>query len=272
MKTKTFLFLFLLVASSSAFLTSCNKDDIINDPEKATTVDQNLILAESTFNDIGNLASSSLSGKGDKLKSSSGCLVVTFDLTASPYKMTLDFGTANCLCEDGLYRRGKIIVAYTTGIGDSLASLSTTFNNFFVNDNKITGTHILTYKGHNQAGHSNWDISVNGAIELASGEGTITYIAAHNSEMIAGEATPIVNDNVFSNTGSSSGTAITGQAFTSVITTPLVNKTTCGYFVSGVVEISPAAQPKHILNFGTGDCDNKATVTISGITFEITLP
>jgi len=272
MKTKTLLFLLVLITASTTLIISCAKDDNTGKTADPTTVDQNLIFAESTFSDIGTLTTSALSGKSGGFKSGSACLNISFDLTASPYKMTLDFGTVNCLCEDGLYRRGKIIVSYTTGIGDSLASLSTTFDNFFVNDNNVKGTHTLTYKGHNQNGHSNWDVNVNGSIVLASGEGTITYIASHNSEMIAGESTPDLNDNVFSNTGSSSGIAINGQAFTSVITTPLVNKFTCGYFVSGVIEISRAAQPKHIINFGNGDCDNKATVTIIGITFEITLP
>lgn len=270
MKTKTFLFLLLLITASTALFTSCTKDD--GKTADPTTVDQNMILAESTFGDIGNLTSSALSGKSDKLKSGSVCMIVTFDLTGSPYKMTLDFGSANCLCEDGLYRRGKIIVSYTTGVGDSLASLSTAFDKYYVNDNNINGTYTLTYKGRNQAGHANWDVSVDGSIVLASGEGTITYVSNRNTELNAGGLTPVVTDDEFSTTGSASGTAITGQAFTSVITTPLVNKNSCGYFVSGVIELTPAAQPKHILNFGTGECDNKATVTISGITFEITLP
>lgn len=271
MKTKTLLVLLLLAITSSSFLTGCKKDDTgkLSDP---TAVDRDMILAESTFHDVGKLSTSALTGKGDKLKSTSGCLNISFNLTGSPYIMTLDYGTTNCLCEDGLYRRGKLIVSYTLGIGDSLASLSTTFDNYFVNDNKITGTYTLTYKGRNQAGHSNWDVSVDGSIVLASGEGTISYVSTRNTELIEGGSTPVPADDVYSTTGSSSGTTITGQSFTSLITTPLVNKTTCAYFVSGIVEITPAAQPKHILNFGTGECDKKATVTISGITFEINLP
>jgi hypothetical protein len=279
MKTNQIGLLLLLFAATIIFNTGCKKDDNKEDQTKETSVDQGLVLAERTFNDIGNFTSSAFSeGKG-KLKSGettllqgANCLVITFDLTSSPYKMVLDFGNTNCLCIDGIYRRGKIVVSYTASYGDSLASLNTTFDNFFVNDNQISGTRILTYKGHNQTGHPNWDVTIDGSIVLASGEGTITYQSSHNSEMIEGELTPALSDNVFSITGSANGTSITGQAFSSVITTPLISKMTCGHFVSGVVEITPAAQPMRILNYGTGECDNKATVTVSGITFEITLP
>jgi hypothetical protein len=279
MKTKHFILPALLFAVLITLFTACKKDDNKEDQTKVTSVDQGLVLAEQTFNDIGNYTSAAMSqGKG-KLKSGettlfqgAGCLIISFDLTAVPYKLILDFGSTNCLGEDGLYRRGKIIVSYTEGIGDSLAAFNTTLENFFVNDNQITGTRTLIYKGHNQAGHANWDVTVNGSIVLASGEGTITYQATHNSEMIEGESTPDYSDNIFSITGSASGTAITGQAFSSVITTPLISKMTCGHFVSGVVEITPAAQPMRLLNYGTGECDNKATVTVSGITFDITLP
>jgi len=279
MKTRNISLIALLFVASITLFTNCKKDDNKEDQTKETSVDRNLVFAERTFNDIGNYTAEAMSAGKGKLKSGettllqgSGCLIISFDLTAVPYKLIIDFGSTNCLCEDGLYRRGKIIVSYTEGISDSLATLNTTLENFFINDNQIIGTRVLTYKGHNQAGHANWDVTVNGSIVLASGEGIITYQASHNSEMIEGEYTQVYSDNVFSVTGSANGTAITGQAFSSVITTPLISKMTCSHFVSGIVEITPAAEPMRSLNYGNGECDNKATVTVSGITFEITLP
>lgn len=272
-------FLALLLAASISLFTACKKDSTDNNSSKETSVDKNSLLAERTFNDIGNYTSTAISAGKGKLKSGetvmfpgTGCLQISFDLTSAPYKLILDFGSSNCLCEDGLYRRGKIIVSTATGFGDSLATLTTTLENYFVNDNQIIGSRVLAYKGHNNAGNPNLDVTVNGSIVLASGEGTITYQAEHNTELTEGEATPDYTDNVFSITGSASGTAITGQSFSSVITSPLISKMSCGYFVSGIVELTPAAEPVRTLNYGNGDCDNKATVTVSGITFEITLP
>jgi hypothetical protein len=275
MKTKTLSILLVLFATTLSVFTACKKDNT-KETSQGTAIDQNSALAERTFNDIGDYTSTALtSGKKSAealMGPGSSCLQVTFDLSSVPYKCILDFGTTNCLCEDGLYRRGKIIISATTAFSDSLASLTTTLDNFFVNDNQITGTRTLTYKGHNQSGHPNWDVTVDGSIILASGEGTITYQASHNNEMIEGESTPDYSDNVFSITGSATGTAITGQNFSEMITTPLISKMTCAHFVSGVVEITLAADPVRTLNYGNGDCDNKATVTVSGVTFEITLP
>jgi len=279
MKTRNISQLVMLFAAIFILFTGCKKDSNKGNTNTETSVDRSSILAEQTFNDIGNYSVSAMStgksmiGSGKSVMSpDASCLQISFDLSAMPYKLILDFGTANCMCEDGLNRRGKIIVSYSSVFGDSLATLNTTLENFYVNDNQITGTRTLTNKGHNAAGHINWDVIVDGSIVLASGEGTIVYHASHNTEMIEGEYSPLYTDNVFSVTGSANGTAITGQAFSSHITTPLISKMTCGYFVSGVVEITPAAEPVRTLNYGTGECDNKATVTVSGITFEITLP
>lgn len=277
MKIKLLSQLVFFFAMSVLLLTSCKKDD--NETAKPSSVDENLVLAERTFNDIGNMTSSAFAmGKG-KYKSgestviaTDGCLNISFDLTSSPYKLVLDFGNTNCLCEDGLYRRGKILVSFTASYGDSLASFTTTLENYFVNDNQVTGSRTISFKGHNAAGNLNWDVAVNGSVILASGEGTITYQSAHNTEMTAGEYSLDYTDNIYSITGSANGTAITGQSFSTVITTPLVSKTTCPHFVSGIVEITPSSQPVRVLNYGSGECDNLATITVSGITFNITLP
>jgi hypothetical protein len=278
MKTRNISLLVLLFAANFFLFTACNKDNNTTNT-KETAVDQNSILAERTFNDIGNYTSTAMSAGKSMLKSGqtvmspdASCLQISLDLTSEPNRLILDFGTVNCMCEDGFNRRGKIIVSFASGFNDSLTTLTTTLENFAVNDNVINGTRILKNKGHNAAGNLNWDVTVDGSIVLASGEGTITYQAAHNTELIEGENTPAYTDNVYSITGSANGTAITGQAFSMLITTPLISKMTCGYFVSGIVDITPAAEPLRTLNYGNGDCDNKATITVSGVTFEITLP
>jgi len=261
-------------------LSSCKKDDNTEPTQKASTVDNNSAYAERSFKDLGVITDKALSSGKEMMKSGltfkrseNTCMTITLDLSSVPYILTIDFGTTNCLCDDGQYRRGKIIVSYSSFIGDSLTNISTTLDNYFVNDNQILGTRVVTYNGHNTAGHLNWDEVVNGSIILANNGGTITYQSAFNFEMIEGEATPlIVEDNVFSITGSSSGTTIFGQAFSNVITTALVYKMVCTYAVSGVIEITPAGEPVRVLDYGNGECDNLATVTVSGYTINLILP
>ncbi len=271
--------LLALLSISILSLNSCKKDTITESP-KATAIDNSSIFAEATFNNIGNITTQALStGKG-MLKSrqtfksfETTCMTISFDLTSSPLKMNIDFGNTNCLGSDGINRRGKIIVSYSSGFADSLAVITTTFDNFYMNDNQITGTMTITNKGRNQAGHLNRDIRVtSGSIIFANNAGTITYQATQNNELIEGDNTLAFSDNVYLITGSSSGTALNGQEFSAVITTALKAKMNCPHYVSGIVEINPAGELVHTLDYGTGDCDNLATITVGGVSFTITLP
>jgi len=277
MKSKNLILLALFVVVSIGLYSGCKKDTAA-DTSKATTMDNSNILAERVFNDVGNFTSHVMATNNSNFKSVtdgspiSSCLRVSFDFISTPGKFTLDFGTENCFCEDGQYRRGKIIVTFDKAYGDSLATMNTSFDNYFVNDNQITGTRTLKYKGRNQAGIPNWDVTVNGSIILAENKGTLSYQATRNTQMIEGSKTIDYKDNVFSTTGSASGVALNGQAYTLLITSPLISKAVCGNFVKGTAEITPAGETARILDYGDGNCDNKATVTVNGVTFNVNLP
>jgi hypothetical protein len=68
-------------------------------------------LAEFSYNDALNIADeASTLQTGDNLgsyKTASNCATVTHDTNTMPRTITIDFGAANCLCNDGRNRRGK---------------------------------------------------------------------------------------------------------------------------------------------------------------------
>jgi hypothetical protein len=280
MKTKNLILLAVILVSSIALtFTSCKKEVVNTITQKESNADKNSTFAQQTFEEEqGVIDGEIMSPPGSKSTASgsgigSECLTVTFDLTSSPMKATLDFGTSNCLCADGKNRRGKINVTFKYPFTDSLNFVSSTFENYFVNDNQIVGTRVVTNKGHNSSGHLNFDVSTNGSIIMANNGGTITYVSNHNREWTAGESTPLdISDDSYSFTGSSSGTTVTNQAFTLNITTPLVFNVACNRFVSGVFELTPEGEVVRSLDFGNGDCDALATVTVLGFSFQITLP
>ena len=279
MKVRIHILPVLLMATCFSLFTSCNKAPE-QDLSKATAVDNSSIVAERMFNDVGKFTSGVLTdNKKSTLKSIaaevsplSSCLRVYFDFNSSPNKLVLDFGEENCFCEDGQNRRGKILITYDGGYTDSTATLNTTFDGYYVNNCQVTGSRTLSYKGFNQAKKPNWTVIVNGSVILANNGGTITYQATHNTAMVEGENTMDYKDNVFETTGSASGITPAGQAFTALVTTPLISTMKCNNFVKGVVELTPAGEPKRTLNYGEGDCDNKASLTVSGITFNVNLP
>jgi hypothetical protein len=78
-------------------------------------------------------------------------------------------------------------------------------------------------------------------------------------------------DDVYSITGSSSGTVYIGTnsfQWTATITQPLIHKFLCPWNVSGAIEIT-SANAKSTFDFGDGTCDRKASLTINGNIFEI---
>jgi hypothetical protein len=278
MKTKFILRSLFLVAFAGILFSACKKEVVNTLTQKESNADKNSTFAEQTFNqeqevvDGAMLTPDSYKSTAEGLAIRSECLTVTFDITAMPWKATLDFGTTNCLCSDGKNRRGKIIVTFNGPLIDSGNYVSSTFENYFVNDNQVIGIRTVTNKGHNTAGHLNFDVDTDGSIVLANNGGTITYITDHNREWTVGESTPIdMNDDVYTFSGNSSGTTVTNQAFTLVITTPLVYNVACGHFVSGEFELTPEGEVVRTLNFGNGECDAIATVTVLGFSFQITL-
>jgi len=279
MITKSILHTISAIAVTCFLLSGCSKETVNTLTQKESNADKNSVFAQQTFDqeqgivDGAILTPGSFKSTDAGMAISSECLTVTFNLAALPMSATLDFGTSNCLCSDGKNRRGKIIVTFNGPLRDSMNYVSSTFENYFVNDNQVIGTRVVTNKGHNIDGHLNYDVITDGSIIMANSGGTITYTTNHNREWTAGENTPLVMaDDLYTLRGSSAGITVTNQAFTIVITTPLVWNVSCSHIVSGAFDLTPAGEVTRTVDFGNGDCDAIATVTVLGFTFQITLP
>jgi len=266
---------FTVMMAALLMFSSCKKNNPVDNDFNAVKDDA---FAESTFDNVTNLADEAyaLSTSGH-FKSSDNiflgdCATVTLDTTTFPYEMIIDFGDTNCLGTDGRYRRGKIIVTFTGRYWHPGTIITTTFDEYYVNDNQVEGTKVVTNNGFNDAGNMNWDIAVNGMITLANGEGTITWNSQRNREWIEGISTPFNRwDNIYLITGDAHGERANGLHWTRQITNPLRIELACRFIVSGTVKVIPQGKPVRILDFGDGNCDNEATVTVNGNTYTIYL-
>lgn len=271
----------LLIATSALLVTGCKKEKT-EEADSDTTSSNDNALMESTFNDVSNISDEANQGSVSSYKTEGGngilsaCATITRDTanSADPDTLRIDFGPTNCLCADERNRRGKIIIIHTGRYRDSATTWTTTFEDYYVNDNHVMGTRTGRNNGHNTAGHLSWTIDVNGSIELANGGGTITWTSTRTREWTEGESTPKREDDKFSVTGSASGTGANGGSYTMNITDPLVRDMSLGcrrHFTKGKFDLTPAGKLTRTIDFGDGTCDNKATVTIDGKTYEITL-
>ena len=284
MKTKKILVLFIIAVSTSISIIGCKKkNNSVTDVDTSAASDNS--TADAAFNDVQNISDQAAKGalvfystlyNGtdshiDATSAKSSCAAITHDSISTPHILTIDFGATNCLCTDGRYRRGIINVSYTGHYRDSASVHTTTFTNYFIDNNQLLGTKTVTNNGHNSSGHLTFTIVVDGQVIKASGGGTHTWQANRVREWMAGESTSAWLDDVYTITGYSTGTSVSGATYTSIITTPLHRALNCRWFDSGVVEVTPAGKPVRIINYGGGTCDNQATVTIGGTVYPITL-
>ena len=278
MKTRTAIKYFMVVATIGMLFTSCRKKEDEKDTDTSSASDN--ALAEGTYNDVNNIADEAASGSlssyltptvSDEKSIMSTCATITNDTTVTPRLLTIDFGPTNCMCSDGRNRRGKINVSYNGQYKDSASTHTITFTNYYVNDNQILGTKTVTNNGHNSSGNLTFSISVNGQIIKASGGGTITWTSSRTREWIQGELTPIWSDDVYLITGSANGTNASGNSFSMAITSALRKEIGCRHIVSGQLTLTPSGKPTRYVDFGSGACDDQATVTINGNVYNITL-
>lgn len=208
---------------------------------------------------------------------STRCFTVSYTQLAAPARfplqITLDFGTG-CTARDGRTRKGKIITVYTGPLIISGNSSTTTFDGYQVDSIKVQGTH----KVQNVSSSNNraFKITVTGA-KLTKPNGNYSeWNSEKTITQTEGNGTPLFPlDDVFSVTGASNGAVQkNGLLFqwSTEVTNPLIKKFLCRWFVQGTVVLRKSNSPVAELNYGTGTCDNKATLTVNGVVREITLP
>jgi len=276
-KKRIILFMF-----SSALLllflnSGCNKENNKTDLDEEITTVQDNATAEKTFSDVSGIADEAYNsiitfksgtGEGDLI---GNCATITFDTVEFPKTITIDFGDTNCLCPDGRYRRGIILISFTGPYREEGTVITHTFDDYFVNDNQVLGSKVVTNEGYNENDHLYFTIAVDGQIIKANGGGTITWISDRIREWIEGEETQNRFDDVYLITGDGSGKTASGHTFTEVITQALRRELSCKFFVIGTFEFTPENKPVRIFDFGDGECDNIATVTVNGKTHTIYL-
>lgn len=260
---------------------SCTKNDNPKSSDNETQSASDNSFAESTNNDITSIsAQSEDNGVGGTFNDStysymlSPCATVSINTFSSPKKIIIDFGSTNCLCYDGKYRRGKILVSFNGLYRDSASTHTITFDNYFVNNYNVDGNQTVVNNGHNDNGNLTFSIQINSTITDTAGN-KLTYTSTRTREWVEGESTQGLfgwHDDVYSITGTASGVAFDGTQFSSNIKNALIVALNCRWIEQGSIEFTPAGKLTRTIDFGNGDCDNKATVSIGGASFNILLP
>jgi hypothetical protein len=266
--------IFALSLALIAF-NSCQKNEI------ATTIDeialsQQETQADEALADVDLLVDETIDLNAGQLKSATlessvflgDCPVVTIDKTASPQVMTIDFGTS-CTGKDGKIRSGKIIVTSTSF--KTFPSVRTkAFDNFVVDGKKIEGSVVKTISKDQESNIRTAQLQENITVTFPNGEGSATRVA-NLTRQYQRNALTNRDDNQILSWGTVEFTRISGVKVTKTISAdnPLVYNIACHHIVSGIVSITTSNNHSWSIDYGTGECDNLATVTKDGKTKEI---
>ncbi len=267
----------LIVLAMMLTMTACKRDkDNTVDVEEDTYYADDQARMDQSFNDAQTLADQAYETGNVQMKGGpsilGACATVTRDTTSTPRKITIDFGTTNCLCNDGRLRRGKIIITYTGKYRDSGSVKTIGFDGYYVNNNQVLGTKTVTNMGRNSSGQLYYNIAVNGMMILNTTGDTVKHVASRVRTWVNGESTTLLSDDEYRITGSGTNTRASGKVVNYNITSALLVALNCNWIKEGTIAITPAgASAARVLDFGTGTCDDQATISYNGKTRTITL-
>ncbi|MEI8084732.1 MAG: hypothetical protein WCG93_00820 [Paludibacter sp.] len=268
---------FVSCKSSDEFTgTDASIAETASDEAQASTVNDQVI---STVDDYVN--ASELSGYQQVSASqrvsgvtAADSVIVTIDktgLTVFPKKITIDFGTTGFTDKRGNVLKGKLYITVSNRMIIAGSTRTFQFSNFFVNDNSVKGFKVVTFNGET-AGNPNWSIVAKDTITRTDGT-IVTWNSSRTRTRISNNSTPLIYwDDTYAISGNSNGVNAKGVAYTMEIDAakPLTIIGGWKYFVSGAVVITTEKRTA-LLDYGNGTKDAIATVTINGVTKEITL-
>lgn len=282
MKTKTLALKGLLFTGIILFTaSSCQK----RKDNRSTVSTEDMSIAEAGFGDLRTVIENA--AKEEEMEGNRGSSIIlgscaTLTMTPAwpdstfPKTLTVDFGSTNCADGYGNKRRGVVTAVFTGFYRDASTQITITPQNYYVNDYKVEGTKIVTNNGKNSSGNSSFNVEVkNGKITSPTGDVT-TWESTQTREWVVGENTTFLTDGIpgilddeYDITGTASGTNRAGKKYTVTVTSPLRAAVACRWIKKGKLEVQPEGLRLREVNFGDGNCDNKATVTISGKVYNI---
>lgn len=271
----------------TAFLFSCQKENSLNSSnttvteEEATAYSDESAQVEASFDDVEDVSmiaaeeegDASTYGRGteasrffptwDELRLRLGpCATITVTPNDSTYPktITIDFGDG-CICADGKFRKGAVIIHLTGPIRRSGSVMTITFRNFYLNRAHIQGTKIVANLSEN--GNIKFTVQVvNGSVTFPNGRG-YQYDGLKYVAQIEGGLTRIIRDDVYKIEGRSKTQFNNGLTINLNTETPLIKKVVCPWISKGVLKIKINDRVL-FLDYGApndGDCDNKAMLT-----------
>jgi hypothetical protein len=268
-------FLFPALSILTLTVISCTKEDITN---ITATSDTSPVVASASIDLVNELdiqtgtqiSFEKLTSKTTGKSLTASCAVVTMDpqTTTFPKTFYVNFGDGCTI--NNIIRKGKLKITFSGLITETGSTMSIERINYSVNGNKVEGK--IVYKNTTTSPNvPQWTRTITDG-KLTDSKGEI-YLnsGTHTVKQTAGVSTPSLDDNTYEMTeGTHTVSKENGAKITLTVTEPIVKNYSCDYVSKGKLKVESTLL-NGVIDYGNGDCDNKATYTQSGIAFPITM-
>lgn len=277
----------ILVVALATIFFACGKDKDNKDNAPSNERDNKAIAAagheasaSALYDDLfevalqigqsENVNNGRVSGEGVSYARLGNCFQPTIS-PAEPFKwpktIVLDF-KAGCADQGGRIRTGKVNIVLSDFFLKKGASATITLENYTVNGISIKGTKTIT--NQSEGNGLKYSTTVEGGI-IKLDTVSLGYTAARTVTQTEGMNTPLdVLDDAYSITGTTT-LKYPGGATVVTTTNAVIKRVDCAWPSKGIATIQfDAVQAK--LDYGTGICDDLATITLDGKSKEVKLP
>lgn len=269
MKKTALLFSGLLI-SGSLFLNSCQKEEDLDTMVEVMEEDDEI---DSYFDDLMEeiddltYADTTLKSLETVIEGTSGTREVVRSFSGDTLIRTITFNefvNPNAMAER--VKNGTVIIKTLGRPTQTLFWRQATLVDFRVNKALVEGIKVIEKTADNQ-----FSMRLTGGKITFSDDTSYTRTFNRTRTQTQGTSTPYnIWDDVFEIEGQSSGIKRNNKAYTRTITSPLVKPRNCRWFVQGTLEMV-TGEKTATLDYGNGNCDRLATLTVNGVSKEIRL-
>jgi hypothetical protein len=279
----------LALIFSAAFVFSCKEkedrltaQDTVAISEEATTdtyyqdMDDMASVAVDAPSDTqysGGRSQTTITVNDDRFKCSGIVVTITPDAASTPNHpkgvITVDFGTG-CSDSKGNIRKGKLIFTYDGARFETGSKITTTTDNYYINNVKLEGTRTVT----NVTGSTETAPKFN--VILSNGKATFSdgAIATRESNITWSwirATNPLQDQLIIDQSSTASGTTRLGRSYSVSLLKSLKYLRTCVIAVEGIKQYVIDGSKTITIDYGNGDCDKSVAVTVNGVTRNLTI-
>lgn len=249
---------------------ACSKDSL-STSENETDIDEKSAQTEAEIDQISDEVSIAIdeafahSEFPEKRHSSHqrylpDCVTITGVLTQNTKTVTVDFGDG-CTLRNGHELSGKIVFSYEKDTDAATKELAFYSENFTFNGKLVDAEGNILRERSNTNG--NPQSTKTFEINVTWPDGSFAKKEGNKiREKVEGNDTQAWGDDVFEITGDWKFTKKNGTILSAAVTTPLRRELACKFIVSGVLQLSKNNN-NAILDYGSGECDDLATLNIN---------